>query len=384
MKKETFLIVLIGLSLMIQPSSAQTWNETKRLTWTSGDAKSPAVVVDSSGHIHLVWQNDASDNNEIYYRKSTNGGANWVGDRRLTWNTGGSSYPAIAVDSSDRIHVVWNDYTPGNSEIYYKKSTNGGVVWSATKRLSWNAQTSSDPAIAVDSSDTIHVVWYDLSPGVAEIFYKKSTDAGGNWSSTQRLTWNSNASFEPIVAVDSSDTIHLAWYNYIVAQTEIFYKKSTDGGSSWSASNRLTWNTGASQDPAIALDSSDNIHLAWQNWTPDGTEIFYKRSTNGGANWSGTRRFTWNPGISCCTALAVDTTDRIHLVWYDNTPGNREIYYKRSTDGGMNWSGSLRLTWTAGLSLNPVLDTDSSDRIHLVWFDDTPGSYQIYYKKGIQ
>jgi hypothetical protein len=28
--------------------------------------------------------------------------------------------PAMAIDSSDTIHVVWNDDTPGNTEIYYK------------------------------------------------------------------------------------------------------------------------------------------------------------------------------------------------------------------------------------------------------------------------
>jgi hypothetical protein len=384
MRKCAILIILFGFILLIRPLSAQTWDEAKRLTWTSGDSESPAIAVDSSNVIHLVWQNDISGNTEIYYKKSTNGGVTWVGDKRLTWNAGGSGYPAIAVDSTDTIHVVWNDYTPGNSEIFYKKSTNGGGSWSGTVRFTWNSEISSDPAIAVDSSDTIHVVWYDYSPGTAEILYKKSTDGGDSWSGTQRITWNPGVSFDPVIAVDSSDTIHLAWYNYIAGYPEIFYKKSTDGGGSWIGAKRLTWTSNASYDPAIALDSSNYIHVVWYNWTPAGNEIFYKRSTDGGTNWSISRRFTWNTGISCCPALTVDMSNNIHLVWYDKTSGNSEIYHKKSTNGGVNWSGTRRLTWNSGSSLYPVLDTDTSTNIHLVWFDKTPGNFEIYYKKGIQ
>ena len=47
--------------------------------------------------------------------------ADWTSVRRLTWTSGASHYPAVAVDSSNGIHVVWRDETPGNVEIYYRK-----------------------------------------------------------------------------------------------------------------------------------------------------------------------------------------------------------------------------------------------------------------------
>ncbi len=47
-------------------------------------------------------------------------GATWT-TQRLTWNSGNSYKPTIAVDSSNHIHVVWHDDTPGNREIFYKK-----------------------------------------------------------------------------------------------------------------------------------------------------------------------------------------------------------------------------------------------------------------------
>jgi len=47
--------------------------------------------------------------------------ADWTPAKRLTLNSGSSLYPAIAVDPSGNPHMVWDDDTPGNREIYYKK-----------------------------------------------------------------------------------------------------------------------------------------------------------------------------------------------------------------------------------------------------------------------
>jgi hypothetical protein len=41
--------------------------------------------------------------------------------KRLTWNTGYSSDPAITTDSNDHILVAWSDETSGNFEIYVKR-----------------------------------------------------------------------------------------------------------------------------------------------------------------------------------------------------------------------------------------------------------------------
>jgi hypothetical protein len=43
--------------------------------------------------------------------------ADWLPTKRLTWNSGYSSRPAVGVDSNG-IHIVNHDWTPGNIEIY--------------------------------------------------------------------------------------------------------------------------------------------------------------------------------------------------------------------------------------------------------------------------
>jgi hypothetical protein len=98
-------------------------------------------------------------------------GITWETNKRLTWNAGNSELPAIAVDASN-IYVVWQNYTPGNWEIYFKKSDDGGTTWTKNKRLTWNAGDSYWPVIAIDGPN-IYVVWEDVSPGNSEIYFKK-------------------------------------------------------------------------------------------------------------------------------------------------------------------------------------------------------------------
>ena len=82
----------------------------------------------------------------------------WSGLKRLTWNIEGSVAPEIVIDSSDRIHVVWHDDTPGNLEIYYKCSTDGGASWSKLKRLTWSSGKSEYPVITADSGNGVHIM----------------------------------------------------------------------------------------------------------------------------------------------------------------------------------------------------------------------------------
>lgn len=69
------------------------------------------------------------------------------------------------------------------------------------------------------------------------------------------------------------------------------------------------------------------------------------------------------------------------MVWCGNTPGNYEIFYRRNTDGGANWS-SKRLTYNAGYSYAPSIVVDSDNYVHVIWCDNTPGKNEIYFKSG--
>jgi BNR repeat-containing family member len=379
MKRTGLMIAALGLFFWAQAALAD-WTPAQRLTWSSGESLHPKVALGSGNTVHVVWDDSIPGHSEIYYKKSTDGGTTWGPAKRLTWSSGNSKDPAIAIDSIGRLHVAW--YCQSDYDIHYKRSTDGGGTWSATRRLTWTSGDSLYPDIDIGKDDTVHIAWFDWTPGNSEIYYKMSVDGGLNWSAARRLTWTSANSYFPAMAIDPYGRIHVIFYESVSGSSEVFYTRSTNGGTTWGAKKRLTWTAGSSYAQAIAADPSNNIHVAWMDNTSGYDEVLYKKSTDGGSSWGGAQRLSLTSGSSYWPALAADASGNIHVGWHDNTPGLADIYYRKSTDGGVTWEATQRLTWTSGSSFSTALDVDASNNVHVVWYDDTPGNHEIYYKKG--
>ena len=377
MKTFALCTMAIGAFLLAQPAQAQ-WTTAKRLTWTDGASNSPKLSLNSSGHLHVVWDDDTPGHYEIYHKRSTDGGTTWTTAKRITWSSEDSREPALAIDSADRLFVFWTADTAFGSEIYYKSSSDGGDTWTGSTRFTWKGITSERPDILVDSSGLFHLVWQDST---GDIFYSKSPD-GTNWMVDKRVTWTSGNSENPDLTVDSSGRLHLAWQDNTPGATdfEVYYRKSTDSGMTWSKTKRLTWMDNGSYRPDLAVDPSANLHLVWYDENPSLYVIYYKKSTDSGASWTSAKRLSWDPGWTAYPNLAVDGSSTLHLVWEDP---NWELSYRKSTDSGSTWTAVQRLTWTAGFSWNPGIIADSAGNLHLVWDDDTPPNREIYYKQYV-
>ena len=371
----------VGMLFLVLLAQGQ-WSPATRLTYTAGNSWYPAVAVDSSGRIHVAWRDYTPGNSEIYYKKSGDGGTTWSPDKRLSWTPGDSYAPAIVADPGGNLHVVWDDTTPWKRGIFYRKSTNAGATWSASTMITPSTGESFLLAMTVDSLGGLHLVWCDSTPYNVEVFYKRSTDAGATWSANKRLTWTAIHSYWPAIAADSFGQIHLIWQDDSFGNYDLFYRKSTDGGMTFGARRRLTYTSGASQVPDIAVDQSGSIYVVWQDPTPGNAEIFCKKSPDGGNTWGTNRRLSMNAGDSLAPCIVVDSSDQIHVVWQDKTPGNGEIYYRKSVDGGATWSISRNLTQTTGNSYVPAVAIDPAGLLNIVWQDDTPGNAEIYFEKG--
>jgi len=381
---------LVYLFLLSQP--AFPWTEARRLTWTNADALNPDVAIEAginSHNIHLVYSDFSSGNGEISYRKSTDTGATWSVPKRLTWTSGTSDYPSIAVDKDNHIHVAWQDNTSGDYQIYYRKSTDGGSTWTAMKRLSWTEGFSVNPDLLARpvylSNGSVlvglHITWASYVDYNFEVFHKSGYDWLGEWTDplTKRITWNSGASRLPRVAVDSESRLHLVWQDNSPGNYEVYYARSVNGGSSWDK-ERLTWTDASSEDPSIAIDPDDNRYVAWDDQKSGNAEIYFKYNDDH-SPWPLTQRLTWTAGDSVHPCLIAPISMQPNVVWHEYVQAGAEIYTKGSTDGGNSWPASTRLTWEDGSSYMPVAQIDyTTQNVHVFWEDNVSGTFQIYYK----
>ena len=371
-----FWAVLVSLAVCSWTSYGATWSANKRLTFTAGSSAWPDIAVYGL-NAYVVWHDDMSGGCEIYFKKSTDGGATWQSAKRLTYSVRDAIIPAIAVSGAN-VYVVWAecDYSAYTDDVFIRKSTDGGATWQATMRLTYStdlSQPDMTPAIAVSGSN-VYAVWYDEPAGNQEIYLRKSSNGGVAWQATQRLTYNLDWSWKPAVVVDGS-IIHVVWDS-----DGLYYKKSHDAGATW-MTTRMLASVGAS--PRLAVDSSGGIHLACYGWPAGGeSEIYYLKSPNAGTTWTQPKRITWTAGTTHYPDIAVDSSGNVFPVWSDYTPGNEEIYCRRSPDAGATWQTTERLTFNGGSSIGPSIAATSS-AVFVVWMDNTPGNNQIYFKRSI-
>ena len=136
--------------------------------------------------MYTVWQDNVISkdpiNYDIFMRKSNDEGATYSDVVNLSNNTGFSEHPQIAV-SGNNMYVVWIDNTSGNREIYFVRSTDGGATYDNIINLSRDTKDSHNQEIAA-FGDKVYVVWTDSS----KILFKASTDRGATFNDLQIIS----------------------------------------------------------------------------------------------------------------------------------------------------------------------------------------------------
>jgi len=154
------------------------------------NASNRCLVVDSSGILHTIYKNSSG---YLNYSNS--------GDFGVTWNNYSIINESIdhfemAVDGYDYLWVVYNVESANVSEdedIYYRRSTDSGSSWSSAYKL-WNtdntkSQSTTGLSIVVDNDNDVNVVM-----SITDVYtdgYVKArrwTDDTGSWSSTFTVT----------------------------------------------------------------------------------------------------------------------------------------------------------------------------------------------------
>jgi hypothetical protein len=132
----------------------------------------------------------------------------------------------------------------------------------------------------------------------------------------------------------------------------------------------------------MTVDAGTNINVAWEDTAPGNSDIFFSRSVNGGGTFSTPQNLSNDPGMSTTAQMAVDKNGNINVVWGDNTPGPSQVFFSRlSSDPPANQppvanAGPDQTLACAGPGGTPVrLDGSKSsdpdgDTLSFVWKDE--------------
>ncbi|HEX78408.1 MAG TPA: hypothetical protein G4O03_08420 [Dehalococcoidia bacterium] len=285
----------------------------------------------------------------------------------------------LVADSQGGLHLVWYDLTPGHYNIFYAAKPWGGE-WSQPVRLSRTESYSREPCLAIDSQDTLHLVWHGPpAPREKEDIFYATKPSGGDWSEPVNLTQTDRHSQRACIIADREDNLHLVYSEWTGISMDIHYTFKPKGGD-WSEPINLTFDDDESQDAALVADGAGNLHLAWSSKGETPWEILYMSRPPPHGQWSKPINISNNEGKSRSPRLAVDSRNNVHLLWHDDSlwQGVWDIMYTFKPPGG-DWAPVVNLHQDIiGSAGYPWLVIDDEDTLHLAWNYLPPGPDQTY------
>jgi PKD repeat protein len=363
-------------------------------------ATTPSLAVGSDGVAYLAFAGwgGAATQSDIFFTKSSDG-RTWSVPIRVNNDAGPAtqSEPALALDSTNAIDIAWTDTRNGNNDVFFAKSTDGGLSFSANVRVNdVTTNSQSEPALAVDplNPHLIHVVWTDTRSPIlgADIYYANSTDGGLSFNPSLRVNNDLTGAEqgEPAIAVAPNEDVYVVWRDprNPAKGPDIYFSKSFDRGATWTPNFNLNDDIGGAtqQDPTIAVDAVGTIYVAWTDFRNPNTapDIYATRSTNAGASFAANVKV--NDDVGAALQWAPDlaaNAGRVQAVWADSrTSGSTswDIYGSSSTDG---------LTWSPNVKVNddslpndfqfwPSVGIDLVGDVFAAWLDSRVSGQDVF------
>ncbi len=140
-----------------------------------------ALTSDTDGTLYALWSagNAALGPQRIYFSSSTNGGENWLPRVSVSSAAPGveQAFPAIVAGNTGDVRIAWMDARNSSSDsafwnTYYRSSSNGGATWGEEIRISsyvpgyryiskegFRFPFGDYFGLAIDNHGDTHVVW---------------------------------------------------------------------------------------------------------------------------------------------------------------------------------------------------------------------------------
>ncbi len=347
------------------------------------NCNSPVTVCDSSGNIWAAWHAGPIGSRDIYIGKLAAGTDNFDTSVKLTANAADQCYPAIALDSSNKLYVVWQDNRQGNWDIYVSTSDDG-ISWTTETKVNDESDDNQiNPAVVIDgqSPNQAHVVWQDDRGSNQNIFIASSSD-GFATKTFAKITSDTFDQVEPAIAADSGNTIYVVWTDGRNSSNDIYGAASNNGWANVAVVN----DPNNQSSPVIATESTGTIlHFLWVDDTPGDNDIYYASSNNGlpGSPLTGSSIIDdissadqLEPAILIEGSTGNDL--KVFACWQDWRNTDTDLYLSELSAGSgtnvfVNDDGS------SAYQSEPAIGINKYGFPYLVWSDGRSTNTDIYY-----
>lgn len=298
----------------------------------------------------------------------------------------------IARGSNGRIWSVFAQDSP--RRIYALYTEDKWQSWSEQVIAEVEGFTQTDPAIAIDSNDTVHVVWsgrgYGENPQQRQILHRAYTSE--EWGEVEVITDLAHGQYRPAIAIDSNDYVHVVWagigWGENTDRINIQYRRKTD---SWGTVEQISDQIYDQDYPSISIDLNNTVHVVWQGLGYDAecpdtlVSIQYREKT---ASWEDIvvltpfdEQLPDSPGYGhYFPSIAVDRKNTVYAAWAGvgyTLYSQPHLCLKIYKDG--QWENTRTLSY--GTAYYPQVGVDEDCTVYIAYtgtFEDKDGKVYSY------
>lgn len=332
-----FFCLVMMMQLCADPDIA--WNSPSLISTAGVDASSPQVVMDASGNATAVW----IEGGLVKYSVAPVG-MSWGAAATITDSGTGNSSPVIGIDGSGNVTAIWL-----NSSSAVMVSLLSGGTWT-TNALPISGNGVSEPKLSVDATGNAVALW--VSGGLIQASTKLF---GGPWGLAVTII-NVNVSNHPDVAIGSNGTVCAVWHTVVSGQDQIQSSTQLIGGT-WNSPKVVTATAFNHDYPKVAVDSSGNAAVAWYRYILTNSQytnlfVLYSLLPLNATTWSISLPLT-------TTAANRNPADLALRIGYD-TSKNLVAIWTTSYDGEtFNLQAAVRQNGTAFTAANTIMAVDT-------------------------
>ena len=244
---------------------------------------------------------------------------------------GNASLPQVAMDSIGNTVIVWNQSDGSHYQIFKSEHRDG--TWTHPANISPDERDASSPQVAMDDSGNAVIVWWQYDEGNIEQIFK-SEYRDGEWTHPASLSDNISpdgwSPRLPQVAMDSSGNAVIVWQQYDGSTLRIFKSEYRDG--EWahpaSLSDNISPDEGNASSPQVAMDDSGNTVIVWKQYDGSHYQIFKSEYRDG--EWTHPASLSdsispdgWDASLF---HVAMDDSGNAVIVWFQYDGCRNQIF----------------------------------------------------------
>ena len=195
-------------SILLRAYQGGQWRDPVTVTEQPGDLFGTGVAA-SGGKVTVVWSEHQGQNWHLRARQYDGSTFGPVED--VTTGAGNSLFHKVATDAKGGVHVAYQKWSGGRSNIFLRSRVNG--KWSPELLISDGARdvraNDWDAAIAAGNDGSVWVAWDGYATGNYEVYLRHVVN--GTLQPMQRVTRSPRFHAHPSLAVDAHNRVWIAY-----------------------------------------------------------------------------------------------------------------------------------------------------------------------------